>query len=63
MRNSGKALLGLMMQNKGVKISHRCPRSNRCSRLLAGRRAGGVSGFLKWGEGRVTSMVQAVGMA
>ena len=63
MRNSGKALLELMMQNKGAKISHRCPRSNRCSRLLAGRRAGEASGFLKWGEGRVTSMVQAVGMA
>ena len=24
-----------MLQNKGVKISHRCPTSNRCLRLLA----------------------------
>ena len=47
MRNSGKGFAGLMLQNKGVKISHRCPASNRCFRLLA---VGGVGEEGRRGE-------------
>ena len=40
MRNSGKALLGLMLQHEGAKIRNRCPWE-----WVA-------SWFLKWSEGR-----------
>ena len=42
MRISSKALLGFMLQHKGMKASNRCP-------CMLSRRMGW---FLKWGEGR-----------
>ena len=44
MRNSGKALLGLVLRQEGVKTNHKFP----CS-LLGWM---GVSRSLKWGKGR-----------
>ena len=45
MRNSGKALLGLVLQHEGVKPSNRCP----C--LLQGGQAGSFNGVT--GRGRL----------